>query len=184
MKIRPKTGTVLLAFLLPAAHFSAPDPPIAFTGTRPLNLAAGTRFLHYRVAARFALPLMSVARLRSRGAFPELEVHAVDNDDFVIITTTLALRRHRNLARAGRRDRNGCGFPPLPDAEKSRVEGVCDFLLSGNHLRKRMTLAREGDLLHVFSATYRAELETAMAQMLADLNFAAPWRPGRESQSP
>lgn len=160
----------------------AADPLLRFSRGGTLELPAGQVFSHYRVAARFTIPAPALARLRSRGAYPELELTPRYGDDFVILTTTLALRRSRGLPEAAGLDRSGCGIGQLPPGETFRVEGVCDLVLAGNPLRKRITIAREGPLLHVFSVTYRRESEAKLAPLLSSLRFQKPWRAADETR--
>ena len=171
-----------MVFAVGGAGLRGQEVMLTFRAGAVLNLPENTRFAHYRVSARFTIPGAAAARLRARGTFPELELRAVADENFVVTATSLALRRHRNLARSGRRDRNGCGFPPFPDASVFRVEGVCDFVLGGNPLRKHMTVARNGELLHLFSVTYRPELEGKIRGMLAGLQFSTPWRRSDETR--
>lgn len=164
---------LLAPLLLAPARFA--EGLIVIPPGKTLDLDERQQFAHYRIAARFVIPKASLARLRARGNFPELELRSRDSDDFSITATTIAIRRHKNLPEAGRKDRNGCGFPTFPGDAEFRVEGVCDFVLGGNKLRKRMIIARSRDLLHIFSATYRAEREAELAGMFSGLQFTDPW---------
>lgn len=164
----PVAGVLLSVSAIPAQSM------LKFPPTGTLVLAERTSVSHYRVAAIFSVPVKSTAVLRARGQFPELQVQSFSNQDFVVVTTTIAIRRDRNLPEAGRLDRDGCGLPPFPKQDQFRLEGACSFERGGNALHKRMIAARDKQLLHLFSITYRQGFSDQADRIVTGLRFRAP----------
>ena len=109
-----------------------------------------------RLGLTFQVPVMTIARIRPRGNFFEVELTPSNGEAFFVYSTTFRIRRPAGLEIPGEIS-GPCAPPEIPKADRFDVSAVCDGTIGLNKIRRTVRIIREDQLLHLFHLAHRVE---------------------------